>query len=417
MPPKDTPLLNRQTAINVGFAVVFLLYVSLLVLLLLSELGVLEWLRATNQVLILLALLFFPFLLLALTKAISSFTLKLPGQEIQVELFDRVKDIESEVKRVEGNISTQVSTSEQALIPILIGRDVTSSARRSSQRLIIGSKLDESHVVFAHLIGVWLENALPGLLCELRVPNGGSLKNFADLKYQWIDLYVDFTGTCCQFFNIDYQGKSVPETIRELNVYSAPLSMRWLEPLGCTEDYCIVINRETAESYGIKTLEDLRWISHELAFSGDLEFLNRQDCYLGMVKTYDLKFRRAEPCEISNRYALIDTGEVDLCVGYETDPELRRQDLMVLEDVDGFFPRYVAVPVASTEALDAIGGLEMALCQMHNIMTTEELMECVLRIRNRGRDPAIARAIAQDFLRQKSLSSFVSQPSSPKPRS
>ena len=392
-PPKDTPLLNRQTAVNIGFAVVFLLYVSLLVLLLLSELGVLEWLRATNQVLILLALLFFPFLLLALTKAISSFTLKLPGQEIQVELFDRVRDIESEVKRVEGDISAQVSTSEQALIPLLTGIDVTSAERRACHRLIIGSKLDESHVVFAHVIGAWLENALPVLVCELRVPNGGSLKNFADLKYQWIDLYVDFTGTCCQFFNIDYQGKSVSEIISSLNVHSAPLSMRWMEPLGCTEDYCVVINSETAESYGIKTLEDLRWISHELVFSGDLEFLNRQDCYLGMVKTYDLKFRHTEPCEIANRYALMDTGEVDLCVGYETDPELRRQNLMVLEDVDGFFPRYVAVPVVSTEALEAIYGLDVALCQLHNLTTTEELMDCVLKIRNRGRDPAIARAI------------------------
>lgn len=404
MPQKEpNSLLTRQTAINIGFLLVFLLYISMLVLLLLSELGVLEWLRATNQVLILLALLFFPFLLLALTKAITSFTLKLPGQEIQVELYNKVKDIESEVKRVEGNISSQISTAEQSLVPILAGRDVSCQERRQRKRIIIGAKLDDSQVVFGHMLAVWLEQNIPGIQCELRIPNGGSLKNFADLKYQWIDLYVDFTGTCCQFFNIDYQGKSVAQIIEQLNVYGVPLQMKWLQPLGCTEDYCIVINRESAESYGIQTLEDLRWISHELVFSGDREFLNRKDCYLGLVATYDLKFRRTEPCEISDRYALLNTGEADLCVGYETDPELRRQELMVLKDSDGFFPRYFAVPVVSTQALESIEGLEAALCQLQNVMTTESLMECVMKIRNRGRDPAIARAIAQDFLRENPL--------------
>ena len=255
---EPAPILTRQTVINIGFLLIFALYIALLVLLLLSELGVLEWLRATNQVLILLALLFFPFLLLALTKAISSFTLKLPGQEIQVEMYNKFKDIESEVKRVEGNISSQINTAEQALFPILAGQDITSQERRSQKHIIIGSKLDDSHVVFAHVIKAWLEQAVPGLICELRVPNGGRLKNFADLKHEWIDLYIDFTGTCCQFFNVDYQGESVKNIIHRLNIHGAALNMKWLSPFGCREDYCVVINQETAESYGIQTLEDLR---------------------------------------------------------------------------------------------------------------------------------------------------------------
>lgn len=390
---------TRQTAINIGFFLVFLLYISLLVLLLLSELGVLEWLRATNQVLILLALLFFPFLLLALTKAISSFTLKLPGQEIQVELYDKVQGIASEVKRVEGSISSQINTAEQALFPILAGDDITSGERRSHRQLIIGAKQDDSHIFFAHLLGAWLERQLPGVECELRVPNGGSLKNFADLKHQWIDLYIDFTGTCCQFFNIDYRGKAASDILTQLNRYGAALGMQWLQPLGCSEDYCVVMKKEIAERYGIQTLGDLRWISHELVFSGDLEFLNRQDCYLGLVSTYDLKFRRVETCDINNRYALVESGEADLCVGYETDPELRRQEaFMVLKDADGFFPQYLAVPVVSLEALDLLPGLEAALSALQGVLTTELLMANILKIRNRGRDPAIARAIAEEFL-------------------
>ena len=53
---------------------VLVVYVALLLVLLLAELGVpgLNWLRATNQVLILLALLFLPFLFLAASHAVRS---------------------------------------------------------------------------------------------------------------------------------------------------------------------------------------------------------------------------------------------------------------------------------------------------------------------------------------------------------
>ena len=143
--------------------------------------------------------------------------------------------------------------------------------------------------------------------------------------------------------------------------------------------------------------------------------MNRKDCYLGLVSRYSLKFRKTEPCEITDRYALINKGEADLCVGYSTDPELKRQELRVLKDAEGFFPKYFAVPVVSTNALRAIPGLDVALAQLHNVMTTEELMDCVLKIRNRGRDPAIAAAIAQDFLQPKALKMPAAAPLPPSP--
>lgn len=395
MPSNKKYTLPSGMVANTGFAIVFVAYIGLLVALLLSELGVLEWLRATNQVLVLLGLLFLPFLLLALAQAITSFTLKLPGQDIEVEITRQVKDIRSQVEEVKNDISAQLSTAEQALWPILAGQDITASERWAQKRLIIGSKLDPSQVFFAHFLAVWIENSVADTRCELRVPNGGSLKNFADLKNNWIDMYIDFTGTCLQFFEIDHKGKSLGQLISTLNQYGDALGLRWLKPLGASEGYCIVMNEETADKYGIVEIADLRWAAHELVFSADPEFLNRRDCYLGLASTYKLNFLRVEPCRVTARYELLNNKVADVFVGYETDTELKQSGVRTLLDTESFFPSYDAIPLVSQNALDSIPGLLESLLELENTLTTEKLINCIFELRQRNLDPAAAHEIAQ----------------------
>jgi glycine betaine/choline ABC-type transport system substrate-binding protein len=380
-------------------------YVLLILLLLGAELGIpgLTFLRATNQVLVLLALLFLPFLLLAVGRAIRSVSVKLSGQELHLELSELREDMKIEVKQVETRFAGQVSTAEQALWPMLAGSDPTSSRRWSEREIIIGAKLDTSQVFLAHFLAVWLEKRLPGLRCVVRVPNGGSLKNFADIKFHWIDVYVDYTGTCCQYFNINHQGKSSQQLLKELNQFGSGIGVRWLKLLGASENYCLVMSRTAAEAEGIKTIRDLTRIAGKLVFTADPEFLNRRDCFLGLSRTYDLAFRRVEPCGVSDRYAMLASQQVDVFVGYETDPELASPSLVVLQDSEGFFPDYHALPVASAAALQQVEGLEDALNELQDRITTRDLIQLVQKLRHRGHHPAVVRELALQLLLERSL--------------
>jgi osmoprotectant transport system permease protein len=382
--------------------IVVIFYLTLVVLLLLAELGVtsLEWIRATDQVLLLLALFFLPFLVLVSPQLIRSVTVKASGQEVHLELGELRHDVALQFDRVERNFSAQVSTAEQALWPLLAGPDVRAHQRLAAKQLIIGSKLDASQVFFAYFLAEWIHYHLPDVTCEPRVPNGGSLKNFADVRFGYIDLYIDFTGTCAQFFSIDHKGKSREQIIAELNRFGDVLGLRWLEPLGATENYCIVIRQEVAEKYRIRTLQDLAIFSNELVFVADPEFLNRRDCYLGLAKAYGLQFKRTETCQITERYAMVAANEADVFVGYETDPELRASDLIVLEDKEEFFPSYDDLPLVRTAALEAIDGLEAVLCQLRDIMTTDDLVEQVFKVRNLAGGGITGRDIAHNFLLQ-----------------
>jgi hypothetical protein len=151
---------------------VILAYIVLLLLLLFAELGVpgLGWLRATNQVLILLALLFLPFLFLAASQAVRSISLKISGQELHLELVELRDSVRKDLTGVETRFAGQISTAEQALWPMLAGDDPTCEQRWNEKRIVIGSKLDPSQAFFAHMSpSGWsvAQDCVASLVCQM----------------------------------------------------------------------------------------------------------------------------------------------------------------------------------------------------------------------------------------------------------
>src|SRR5690606_19380692 len=102
------------------------------------------------------------------------------------------------------------------------------------KKVIIGSKEDVSQVFFAHYLKFFLSKEVPGIDCEIRVPNAGSLKNFADVKFAWIDLYIDFTATCSHYFNIAHKGRSVNQMVDTPNHCVSTIDMKFMLLLGAT---------------------------------------------------------------------------------------------------------------------------------------------------------------------------------------
>jgi glycine betaine/choline ABC-type transport system substrate-binding protein len=233
------------------------------------------------------------------------------------------------------------------------------------------------------------------------VPNGGSLKNFADLKRHWIDVYIEYTGTACQYFSIDHRNKGPQQILEELNGYGRHIGIRWLNGLGASEGYSLVIRRDLAETEGVRTIKDLTRVAGRLVFTADPEFLNRRDCYVGLSSVYDLDFKLVEPCRVTARYAMLESREADVFVGYETDPELQSPNLYVLKDSDGFFPEYRAIPAVSASALQRVPGLESALVELQQFMTTADLVGMVQKLRRRGQRPAVVRELAEQFIVEK----------------
>lgn len=364
--------------------------------------GLDEHLRATNQVLILFALLILPFVVISMPTFIQSLTLKVSDKEFHVQL----SELEETITGNLGKVERQVSTAEQSLWPILAGEDYKSDERLSgkTKKLIIGSKLDPSQMFFSELLAQCIEQLVPDTECEIRYPNGGSLRNFADVKLRWIDMYIDYTGTCCQYFNIGHkdaggQRKTDQAIVGELNEYGERIGMKWLKPLGCSEDYCLGMEPEAAKKHKVSNLTQLKNVAHKLTFAADPEFLNRKDCYLGL-KEYGINFNEVLPCHITERYAALESGDSSVFVSYESDPQIISEEVIKLDDPENFFPRYMALPLVSRAALDKVSGLEDALNRLADIMTTDDLNAVVVGLADANNHPLFAKGEAKRFLKK-----------------
>lgn len=336
-------------------------YEILIVILLSKELS-LSLMRATDTVLILLGLLFLPFLFLLIGRTLggaSFINVKAGNLEVQVKGLEEKVDqanenIEKKTKELAEQLEGKLSTAEQTLYPLVGGPNEFTSSRYEHKRIIVGSKDFSANIVVAELMAQYLE--LNGIQCERRIPNGGTITNYAALINGWIDLFVDYTGTGCMLLNLDFHELSKDEILTTLDQMSKErFGFEWMTPLGTKTNYCLVMEKSFADENNINSISDIN--KHglgKLRFCANYEFMNRLDGFPGLKDNYKLRFTKENIVSYSDRYNYLVTGEADVSVGHTTDPAIRALKLKVLDDDLHFFPDYYETPLVRTEAMAKI---------------------------------------------------------------
>lgn len=118
-----------------------------------------------------------------------------------------------------------------------------------------------------------------------------------------------------------------------------------LEPFGLNNTYAPTVTRATAKRYGLRTITDLRRVP-QLRVVIDLSFRTRADGWDGLVECYSLHFHDP-PRQVSPDllYKALEQGAADVVIGFATDWQIEKLDLVVLEDDRGYFPSYHAAPL------------------------------------------------------------------------
>ena len=142
-------------------------------------------------------------------------------------------------------------------------------------------------------------------------------------------------------------------------------------------------------------MNELKSKAGKLTISADSEFINRKDCLIGLNE-YGINFKDVVPCNVNDRYAALETNEADVFVGYESDPQLLKQEVVALKDEDQFFPRYLAQPVVSNQLLTLLPNIRDALAILKSCMDTDKLNNVVSKIANANFDPKRAEAEAKE---------------------
>ena len=221
--------------------------------------------------------------------------------------------------------------------------------------IVVGSKNFTEGYVLAEILAQTLESH--GLTVEREFGFAGTLVAFEALRAGEIDLYAEYTGTISQAIlqtDAEIDGPALTAAL-------VPLGLDPLEPFGFDNTYAIAITPELADTLRLERISDLRTLP-ALRFGFSHEFRDRADGWPGLKRAYALP-QESSGLEHGLAYRAMLENEIDVTDAYSTDGDLVRYDLRLLEDDLGFFPTYLALPLAradldpqAREALASLAG-------------------------------------------------------------
>ena len=220
--------------------------------------------------------------------------------------------------------------------------------REGGRPLRIGSKNFSEQVILGEIAAQGLEAR--GVRVDRRLNLGGTFVCHQALKAGELGLYPEYTGTA---FTAILARKPVsdPELVRAevAKEYRKRWNLVWSPPLGFENTFALVMRRDEAARLHISKISDLA--AHpEIRPGFGYEFLEREDGFPGLAKTYGLRFsQRPVQMDLGLLYQALASRKVDLVAGNSTDGLIDAIGGIVLEDDRRYFPPYEAAFVLGAE--------------------------------------------------------------------
>jgi len=267
---------------------------------------------------------------------------------------------------------------------------------RQDARLVIGSKNFTESRILGEMMALLIE-AHTDIEVDHRSGLGGTLVCFTAIERGEIDLYPEYTGTAWSI--ILNETDRIDDRLRAfLHVQSRfreRYDLEWLPPFGLNNSYALAMREEQAAALNARTISDLIPYAASLRAGFSIEFVNREDGWLGLGAFYGLELGQVRAMEHGLAYEAIAGGAIDLIDAYTTDGKLLRYPLRVLEDDRGFFPPYNAAPVLRGETLRAHPELGPLFERLAFRLPDRVMIELNHAVEERGRD---FREVARGFL-------------------
>ena len=290
---------------------------------------------------------------------------------------------------------------KNACLTILLALTLCSCGPSRQNVIVVGSKNFTEQLVLGEMLAQYL-NQQTGLQVERRFNLGGTYVCQAALLAGRIDVYVEYTGTALTAIlkqPVEHNAADVYSKVKEL--YATRFNLNVMPPLGFNNTFVLVVGGETARKDHIRTISGAVPYARHWRPGFGYEFMERQDGYEGLVKTYRLKF--GEPPRIMDLgllYRALLDQQVDVVAGNSTDAQLEAQDFVVLRDNKNYFPPYQAVPIVRTQTLSEYPAVYAALEQLAGKISDDEMRHLNYEVAAEHRD--IGQTV-QEFLRAKHL--------------
>ena len=267
---------------------------------------------------------------------------------------------------------------------------------RGHSGLTVGSKNFTEQLVLGELLAQLLENAGLGPV-DRRFYLAGTYICQQALLAGRIDMYVEYTGTALAAVLKEKPGSNPEQVFDKVkSEYARRFGLEAMPPLGFDNSFAIVMRGEDTRKAGVRTLSDLARIAPRLRMGVGYEFMERPDGYKGLVSTYGLKF--AEPPRVMDLgllYRALESHQLDVAVGSNTDGLIAALGLVVLEDDKHYFPPYQAVPVVRRETLEKYPKVRQIFLRLSGRISADDMRRLNYAVDGEKKD---ATAVVREFI-------------------
>jgi osmoprotectant transport system substrate-binding protein len=268
--------------------------------------------------------------------------------------------------------------------------------------ITIGSKNFTEQKVLGEIYAQAL--AAAGYKVDKQLNLGDEQTALKALKSGEISAYPEYTGTALgSFFGV--KSNQIPKN--PLLAYAqarqdfAKEGLTAFPPTPFTSSNEVGLTKEKATELGVVKISDLKGKSQKLTLYGSPECRQREDCLLGLQRVYGLKFKKFVPVSIDLRHQVLDKGEADLSIVFTTDPQIKRNGYVLLQDDKGMFPPYNSMLVARDDVVKKAGPtMQKVVLQAQAKLTAPVMQELNARV---DLDKKTPEEVAGEYLQEAGL--------------
>lgn len=287
----------------------------------------------------------------------------------------------------------------RAFLSSLVLLSVGCSFRQN--RVSVGSKNFTEQVVIGEILAQMLEHT--GLSpVERRFYLAGTYICHQAILAGRIDMYVEYTGTALGAVLKERAVGDHEQVYQHVkSEYARRFGLELMPPLGFNNSFAIAMRGEDARKARLRSISDLTGIAPTLRMGVGYEFLERLDGYKGLARTYGLHF--AEPPRVMDLgllYRALQSKQVDVIAGGNTDGLIAALDLVVLDDDKNYFPPYDGVGIVRRETIEKYPAVRQVFDRLGGKITAEEMRQLNYGVDGQKRDAA---EVARDYLGRKGL--------------
>jgi len=269
---------------------------------------------------------------------------------------------------------------------------------KQAEEIRIGGKNFSEQFIMAEMLSILIEENTD-LKTSVQT-NLAANVIFNAIKSNQIDLYLEYTGT--GLINLGMEPKTDPDEVYEIvkKEFDEQFNIKWMKPYGFNNTYAMVVTKETAEKYNIKTVSDMAKVADELVLGCTYVFVERDDGYPGLSKYYGFEFKDVKGMDPALMYQALVEGSVDVISGFATEGRIAAFDLVILEDDKQFFPPYDATVIVRGEVLEKHPELEEVLNKLAGRIDDTKMAELNAAVDLDKREP---KDVARQFLEEEGL--------------